>query len=368
MPDHRLPPERTSTPKGKEDEMMNEQKDDDVHGYFTDSDLIHSDLSLLERTLMGAIRSLCGGYIKAKPGSYKYGGVWYELDTECAKRINVPVVSVRKARRSLQGKGWLKGSKLWHGRCNVKMSPKWYAKREIAEGSNMDWTGKGGQIDHSDTTDHWSHTGDHYNQSIKRLVEDKRTESVALGAPSSFEQADSKSSTTSSDLVAEAHARADADFQARQQAAVDIIKLRHAEAQAKLNMPTSFPLEPAPLPEALPCDSSTAPLEQSTPVCPVPPKPTESCTAILERIKAKHRPTTVPTTANVEVATAVNAPSFITRLRTGMINQCGSGNDSAQLEAKLETVTGPEYRPSSVGFCMESAMDRIKASDAAHIN
>jgi DNA-binding MarR family transcriptional regulator len=197
--------------------------------------------------------------------------------------------------------------------------------------------------------------------------------SFALGAQSPLrEQTPSLNTTPISPamevLLAQDMLDAEAKAKAEQHAIVDRINRRNAEAQAKRNIPTSFHPGPAPLPETLPFDPSAVPSEQPTHVYPVPPKTTESCTAILERIKAMHRPTTVPPTANVEVATAVNVHSFITRLRTGMIKQCGSGNDSAQLEAKPKTVTGPEYRPSSIGFRMESTTDCIKASDAAHIN
>ena len=122
MPDLKYPKRRTTRNPGC---------------YYIDEELTASELTLVERNLMGGIRTLCKGDPAAAPDSYKYGGMWSETDKSCSARLNIPLRTVREARRSLTKKGWLSGSKVNGDVMAVRMPLSWYEDRNIEPQSNL---------------------------------------------------------------------------------------------------------------------------------------------------------------------------------------------------------------------------------------
>jgi hypothetical protein len=106
-------------------------------GYYVDEELTASELTLVERTLMGGIRTLCKGDPAATPGSYKYGGMWSETDKACSARLNMPLRTMREARRTLTKKGWLSGRKVDGDVMAVRMPLSWYEDRNIEPQSTL---------------------------------------------------------------------------------------------------------------------------------------------------------------------------------------------------------------------------------------
>jgi hypothetical protein len=160
-------------------------------------------------------------------------------------------------------------------------------------------------------------------------------------------------------------AQEEAKFQATQRIIIADMQARKAR-QARLDMPTSFPQEPAPSLPELPFDPATVPQEPAprfpapgshVPGFPVPPTTTESAETLLARLRAtcESRMGTIAVAVKAGTeAPAFEPSSFLARLRAGQVK---ANEGQAEPEVKPEPAPTPIQIPGSL-FCSDGSFNK----------